>query len=59
MTSAEAQSVAEPPSNKSTNREGFPRHSEPDTSTFISMTSFTCSPLCPDGLYFGANLVHG
>ncbi len=58
MTEAEAQSVAEPSSSASTNREGFPRHSDPDTSTFISTTSFTRAPLCPGGLYFSANLIH-
>jgi hypothetical protein len=28
-------------------------------STFTSTASFTRTPLCPGGLYFGANLVHG
>jgi hypothetical protein len=39
--------------------EGFPLHSEPDTSTFTSTTSFTRAPLGPGGPYFGANLVRG
>lgn len=59
MTRAEAQSVAEPSSGASTNRERLPLHSEPDTSTLTSTTSLTRAPLRPGGLYFGANLVHG
>ncbi len=58
MARAEAQRVAEPSSSASTNREGFPLQSEPDTSTFISTTSFTRAPLRPGGPYFSANLVH-
>jgi len=59
MTRAEAQSVAEPSSSASTNREGFPFHNEPETSTLLSTTNFTRAPLCPGRFYFGANLVHG
>ncbi len=58
MTKPEAQSVAKPSSSASTNREGFPLHNAPDTSTFTSTTSFTRAQLRPGGLYFGANLVH-
>ena len=55
----EAQSVAEPSSIASIKREGFPGHSAPETSTFMSTTNFTSAPLGSQGLYFDANLLHG
>src|SRR5882762_3051062 len=39
-------------------RAGGPCQSEPEMIVFVSMTSFTSSPLPPNGVHFGLDFLH-